>query len=95
MPTNLSLAVALFPVVCPTDYQGPIELFSFLSPELVANPQGILSTAPDTTVKVTYLVVTSDPIQGGSGPRVLPDKTYSEVLKDGQQFDVILVPGGW
>ncbi|KAI0696700.1 class I glutamine amidotransferase-like protein [Cytidiella melzeri] len=90
-PTPLSLAVCLFPRVTPSDYQNTIELFSFLSPQVVAS--GLYSTPPDVTIEATYLGVTSEPIHGDSGPRLLPNKTYGDV-KEGEQFDIILVPGG-
>lgn len=90
-PSTLSLAVCLFPVVCPTDFQGPIELLSFLSPESLS--RDFSPIASSLTVEVTYLAVTKDAVKGSSGPLLLPDKAYEDV-KDGEQFDIILVPGG-
>jgi hypothetical protein len=95
-PTNLSLAVCLFPIVCPTDFQGPVELLSFLAPRTTGTPQeigSIFPTAPAVTIEATYIAVTSDPVQGSSGPKLLPDRTYDSI-KEGEQFDIILVPGG-
>ena len=90
---QLSLAVCIFPIVCPTDFQGPVELLSFIDPETVARG-GLLPSVPDTTIKVTFVGVTSDPVKGSSGPKLQPDRTYSDI-KEGEQFDIILVPGGW
>jgi hypothetical protein len=93
-PTNLSLAVCLFTNVDPNDFQGPMELLSFLAPHIAGMElSSVFSTAPAVTIEATYLAVTGDPVQGVSGPRLLPDRTY-ESVKEGEQFDIILVPGG-
>lgn len=94
-PKVISLAVCLFPKVCPTDFQGPIELFSFVSPEYLSQPAQSRSFSgnPSVAVQVTYLSVTSDPVKGSSGPPLVPDLSYTDV-EDGKQFDVVLVPGG-
>ncbi|KAI0088047.1 class I glutamine amidotransferase-like protein [Irpex rosettiformis] len=93
MPTQLALAVCIFPRVCPTDFQGPIELLSFLDPQAIVGLSDIFPTVPDVSVKAIFLGVTSEPVQGSSGPKFVPDRTYSDI-KDGEQFDIILVPGG-
>lgn len=90
-PTSLSLAVCLFPIVCPSDYQGPIELLSFISPGTLENIAPQLTSS--VSIEVTYLGVTTDPIRGSSGPLLVPTKAYGDV-KDAEQFDIILVPGG-
>lgn len=91
-PTPLTLAVCLFPQVCPTDFQGPVELLTFISPEMISLLPDLVGS-PDKSITTTYLAVNREPVKGSSGPLLLPDKAYAEV-KDGEQFDIILVPGG-
>lgn len=86
----LTLAVCLFPLVTPLDYQGPAELFGFLAPEFLE--LGVLSTVPNIALQATYLGPTKEPVKGTSGPQLLPDKSYAEA--EGTQFDIIIVPGG-
>lgn len=88
-PKTLSLAVCVFPEVCPTDYQGPVELLSFISPGTIA--RGLFPHTPAVTIEATYVGTTLEPLIPGSGPRILADKTYDDVK---EQFDIILVPGG-
>ena len=89
--TPLTLAVCLFPRVCPTDFQGPVELLSALSPEhLSENPFRLVTPV---SVEATYLAPTREPVKGSSGPLLSPSKAYEEVKED-EQFDIILVPGG-
>ena len=90
-PTPLTLAVCLFPLVGATDFQGSIELFTFLSPK--RSGSGVFSKPPPFTIEVTYFGVTKDPIEPASGPNFLVNRTYDD-LKEGEQFDVIFVPGG-
>ncbi|KAI0093097.1 class I glutamine amidotransferase-like protein [Irpex rosettiformis] len=91
-PTELTLAVCLFPLVGPTDFQGPLEQFGFLTQKTV--DRGIFNVKVNTFIKPTYLGITRDPIEPMSGPRLLPDKTYGDV-KEGEQFDIVFVPGGY
>lgn len=90
-PTELSLAVCLFPLVAPTDFQGALGLFSFLSQEVV--DLGFTPATVSTYIKPTYLGITKDPIHPISGPELLVNRTYDDV-KEGEQFDIIFVPGG-
>lgn len=90
-PTPLTLAVCLFPDVASLDYQGPIEQLGFISPKFIS--RGMLPQEPPVTVEVTYLAPTTSPVDPGAGPQLLPNKAYDDV-KEGEQFDIILVPGG-
>lgn len=89
-PAKLSLAVCLFPLVTPSDYQGPIELLTFLSEWSIEN--NLFPTELPVIIDVTYLAATMDPVKGASGPLILPTKTYADA--DGEQFDILLIPGG-
>lgn len=89
MATVLKVAVLLFPRVCPTDYQGPIDLFSFLSQESIDEHQW----NPSHVLTADFLAVTMDPVCGSSGPGFVPTRTYDSVGPD-EQYDIILVPGG-
>lgn len=94
VPTNLRLAVCLFDDVTSLDYQGPIALFGFLEPEVVkVLPVFKNSTPPKYTIEITYLAHTLDPVKSSPGPLVVPSRTYDEI-KDDEQFDLILIPGG-
>ncbi|KAF7425988.1 hypothetical protein PC9H_008350 [Pleurotus ostreatus] len=88
-PTTLRLAVCLFDQVTALDYQGPIEILGFLDPN---NVKPDVPT-PSYLLEITYLARTLEPIKATAGPRALADRTYDEV-GDGEQFDLILVPGG-
>lgn len=91
MPTTvLKVAVCLFTDVCNLDYTGPLELFAFLSPEPIK--AGYLKS--DTLLEPTYFHYNNKPLRGSHvGPLITPDRAYDD-LKDGEQFDIILVPGG-
>ena len=90
MVTVLNLAVCLFPNVTALDYQGPVELFGFLSKSVQQ-----LKYIPDSPVNIgiTYVAYTKDPVVPQSGPRIVPDTTYEDAIH-GEQFDIIFVPGG-
>ncbi|KAJ8515492.1 hypothetical protein ONZ45_g7104 [Pleurotus djamor] len=92
--TNLRLAVCLFPGVTCLDYQGPIELLGFLFPE---NQAIMKEHFPDlsfpVSIDATYLSHTLDKVKPMAGPTLVPDRTY-ESVKDEEQFDLILIPGG-
>ncbi len=91
-PTELSLAVCLYSLVAPTDFQGPVELFSFLNQRTV--DLGLTPANVSTYIKPTYLGATRDPIDATSGPQLIVNRTYDDVLEEGKQFDIVLVPGG-
>lgn len=88
-PTTLSLAICLFDQVTALDYQGPLELLGFLDPK---NIKPDVPTPP-YLLDITYLARTLEPVKAAAGPRALADRTYDAVA-DGEQFDLILVPGG-
>jgi len=87
-PTVLKLAVCLFPGVTSLDFQGPLELFGFLSSSLPLRA-GLESTTHQFSIQ--YLAPTLEPITPDRGPKTLADATYEQAR---EQFDVILVPGG-
>jgi len=88
---TLRLAVCLFPDVTALDYEGPVELLGFISPKN-AKTRDIPKTCP-YLIDITYLSHTMEPVEPSSGPNILPTQTYNDV-KDDEQFDIILVPGG-
>ncbi len=91
MSTVLKLAVCLFPKVTALDYQGPMELLGFLSKESI--DQQFPQAAPPYAIEPTYLAYTKDPVGPSTGPRFLADTTYEDAI-NGEQYDIILVPGG-
>ncbi|EKM54248.1 uncharacterized protein PHACADRAFT_257967 [Phanerochaete carnosa HHB-10118-sp] len=91
MPPVLSLAVCLFDNVASTDFQGPVELFGFISPRGL--PKRYWPTEPGYIIEASYFSVTMDPVYPMSGPALVPTRTY-ESLQPDEQFDIILVPGG-
>ena len=89
-PTTLKLAVCLFTDVANTDYGGVIEFLAFLRPKALA--MGFFKS--DYLIDVTYFHYDHTPFRGSDiGPLMIPDRTYDD-LKDGEQFDIVLVPGG-
>ena len=92
----LRLAVCLFPGVCALDYQGPIELLGFLSPD---SPSRLPAT-PTFQLKITYIAPEKTVKEGGiqpwsgHGPKIVADTTYESAIEDKDQFDILLVPGG-
>ncbi|KIJ52507.1 hypothetical protein M422DRAFT_58665 [Sphaerobolus stellatus SS14] len=91
MSATLHLALCLFPDVTALDYQGPVELFGYISPKNIAR-QELFKESP-CLIDITYFSHTMDPIEPSAGPHILPMRTYDDV-KDGEQFDIIFVPGG-
>ncbi|KZP22349.1 class I glutamine amidotransferase-like protein [Athelia psychrophila] len=91
MPTLLRLAVCLFPAVTALDYQGPMEMLGFLSPQNLEKSVGEFPTEPSYSIEADYLSHTMDPVAPMSGPHVVPTGSYSTTEK---QYDIILVPGG-
>ena len=94
-PKKLTLAVLLYQHVTALDFQGPIELLSFISSKNLPNLTGSFKLpAPlPYVIDATYLSDTTEPVVPVSGPRFHPDRTYDSV-KEGEQFDILLVPGG-
>lgn len=88
--TTLKVAVCLFTDVTNLDFVGPVELLSFLSPEPIKH--GYIKS--DLMLEPTYFHYDNKPFRGSHvGPLVTPDRAYDD-LKDGEQFDIILIPGG-
>lgn len=89
-PTTLKLAVCLYTDMTNLDFGGPMELLSFLRPEVIQ--MGYLQT--DYIIEPTYLSYNRTPFRGSLvGPLITPDRAYDEV-KEGEQYDILLVPGG-
>jgi len=78
-------------MVTPLDFQGPMALLGFISPQ--GAPRDIFPNPPSFTISATYLGVTTEPVTCSAGPSLLPNRSYADV-KEGEQFDIILVPGG-
>lgn len=89
MPEKLTLAVCLFTKVTPLDFQGPMSLFGFIAPDYLP----MLPAEPAYSIEASYFAVTMDPVATDAGPALLPTRTYASI-KPGEQFDLILVPGG-
>lgn len=89
MTTPLKLAVCLYPDACPTDFQGPTELLSSLSPRYLKQ----FGLTPAYSVEFDFLAATAEPVQGSSGPALVPTRTFG-AIKPEEKYDVILVPGG-
>jgi len=92
----LRLAVCLFPVVTALDFVGPVEVFSFLIPEVIKRVG--VDTYPEKpryTLDVTYLAYDLDPMTtAATGPGLLAQRTYEELNNSSEQFDILLIPGG-
>jgi putative intracellular protease/amidase len=91
MTVPLRLAVCLFPGVTALDYQGPMELFNFISSKQLSGPIGGLFPNPPYSIDTTYLSHDLKPIEPFAGPWLLPSTTYGDTVG---QYDIILVPGG-
>ena len=91
MPETLSLAILLFKQVFALDFQGPNSLFSFLTPD--GDILKMLPHAPAYHIETSYFAETADPVDAAGGPKLVPTRTYASV-KPGEQFDMILIPGG-
>lgn len=89
---ELSIAVCLFPNVTALDYQGPVQLLGFLKTE--ALEKRYFTPSPKHSLRFTFLSHTLDPVSPDSGPDVIPQGTYRDVINNNQQFDIFLVPGG-
>jgi hypothetical protein len=92
MPTTLRLAVCLINDVTALDFQGPIEQFGFISPKALTDKRGLSIPDPKYAIEANYLAISMNPVQS-SGPALVPTRTYESVAA-GEQFDIILVPGG-
>lgn len=86
----LRLAVCLFPAVTALDFQGPIELLGFLSPESLKRH---FTNPPSHSIETTYFSHNLDLVKPSSGPLIQPDRSYSDTGSS-IQYDILLVPGG-
>lgn len=87
------MAVCLFDGVQLLDYAGPMDLFGFLNAARPLHPN-VAPHAPKFTLDFTYVGPVTE-VQPTSGPAVMCTKTFAELLAGGEQFDVLLVPGGY
>jgi transcriptional regulator GlxA family with amidase domain len=88
MAVPLRLAICLYPGLTALDYQGPVELFGFIS----NGPKSSRPSLPEPlkyTIEISYLSHDLKPIQPKSGPLILPNASYT----DPGQYDIVLVPG--
>jgi hypothetical protein len=91
-PIILHLAVCLYPNVTALDYQGPIELLSFISAGRYSTLDR-LGIHSNYVIDATYFSHSLEPVSPVAGPSVQASRTYDEVKAD-EQFDILLVPGG-
>ena len=94
MTKALRLAVCLFPRVTSLDYQGPIEIFSFIFSSVLSKDPKKFVTPPSHSFEPAYLAETLQPVEASGGPCVVPTSTYQKEIEAGTQYDVLLVPGG-
>ena len=88
--TTYKIAICLYTDVTNLDYGGPMELLGCLQPSVIQ--MGWLKS--DYVMAPTYLHYDRTPFRGSLvGPMVTPDMAYDEV-KEGEQFDILFVPGG-
>ena len=93
IPT-LRLAVCLYPDLTPLDFIGPTEVFVLLEPKIIQAHLEMYPTLPPVQIEATYFSHNREPVAGDVGPRLIPQRTYGEVLESFEQYDLILVPGG-
>ena len=94
MTKTLRLAVCLFPRVTSLDYQGPIEIFSFIFSSALSNNPEKFVTPLSYSFEPAYLAETLQPVEASGGPCVVPTSTYQKETESGTQYDVLFVPGG-
>jgi hypothetical protein len=97
--TPLRLAICLFPGITSLDFIGPVEVLSWIFPDLIEKVGvEVYPEPPRFSIEPTFVGYTLDPtILGATGPGFLAQGTYDE-LNDSptqEQFDIILVPGGY
>ncbi|KAK7458162.1 hypothetical protein VKT23_010070 [Stygiomarasmius scandens] len=92
--TTYTLAVCLFHHFTTLDYQGPIEILTAYSTSNRKNYGFLFETFPDSAIDAEFLSHSMEPVEPGIGPKVLPTGTYKDVMEQGRQFDIILIPGG-
>ncbi|THH26713.1 hypothetical protein EUX98_g7477 [Antrodiella citrinella] len=89
----LKLAVCLFDDVALLDFTGALEQFGFLVPHIALDPKSPFYIASKFAIDPIYLGPTEAPVRPATGPHLVPTRTYGSV-QNGEQFDLILVPGG-
>ena len=89
---TLKLAVCLFDDVAFLDFSGPMESIGFLAPWNVLNA-GLTHVDSKVAIEAVYLGPSEAPVKPTTGPAMVPTKTYDDV-RDDEQFDIIIVPGG-
>jgi len=97
--TPLRLAICLFPGIASLDSIGPVEILSFIFPDLIEKVGiGAYPEPPRFSLQPTFVGYTLDPmIPSATGPGLLAQTTYDE-LNDSptlEQVDIILSPGGY
>ena len=93
-PQHLRIALCLYPNLTALDYQGPIELFGFFTPNGVAlQPMQDLYAEYSIpyVFDLEYLSHDMNPVKPFAGPPSAPQKTYDEAL---EQYDILVIPGG-
>lgn len=90
--TILRLAVCLYPGVDTLDFQGSIEMFSFISLKN-QHRTDLGDSLPPLAIEPEYLSHSLEPVEPHCGPLLLPSGTYDDV-KEGDQYDILLIPGG-
>ncbi|KAJ3761714.1 class I glutamine amidotransferase-like protein [Lentinula raphanica] len=94
------LALCLYPEVTALDYQGPIEFLGGFSTEYRSDLNSYLHVhhleeyLPPFAIDIEYVSHSLDAIKPLAGPRMLPTRTYEGVMKSGEQFDILMIPGG-
>jgi len=93
-PTVLKLAVCLSPLVATLDFAGAMEFFGLLSINLPNELKYIVAKSP-YALDTTYISLDLEPVQTlAAGPLIIPARSYDDILKTNEQFDILLVPGG-
>jgi putative intracellular protease/amidase len=68
-----------------------MELFSFLAPQFLATKAIPLESK--YSLEATYVSYDTEPIYPSGGPPTLASRAFDDVKQD-EQFDIILIPGG-
>ncbi|KAF5366225.1 hypothetical protein D9758_005709 [Tetrapyrgos nigripes] len=89
--TVYRMAVCLYPKLTTLDFQGPLEILGALTVENLTTYAALFSKLPDCAIEIEYLSHSLDPVYPGTGPGLLPTKTYKDT---DAHYDIIMVPGG-
>ncbi|KAF5339256.1 hypothetical protein D9758_013324 [Tetrapyrgos nigripes] len=85
------MAVCLYPKLTLLDFQVPLEILGALSVYNLTTYAALYPKLPDCGIETEYLSHSLDPIYPGTGPGLLPTKTYKDT---DTHYDIIMVPGG-